>query len=667
MQGLGALALSACFAYPNDPPPTPKPFEDGPLEHEVLVHRPEAQTGIATGSFEEHALVYGEVEVDPKYRHALSFQMTPMMPPRRQALATTGPLVLYSDAMEVLVFSPLDHFYESLVTFDDDRILYGVEGEIDSIPADVVHRFVQVHGTGVARTLAYWGQVLRRDRDLGPVDRYADDGLARLGYWTDNGGYYYYRTAPGMNEEQTMLAIKADADALGIPLGYLQLDSWWYDKEPGEGELLQGGVRDWHPLPEMFPNGLAAFQHDLGLPLVLHNRWFAPDNVYRERYEFADGDEMALPTGRDVFDELMADASSWGAVTYEQDWLMRQFWGMPQLRSEFGRASEWMGHIDRAAADAGLTVQICMAGAAFLMDAVDRPSTTTVRTSIDYQPDVSKESFWPQFHTVNMLAAGLGVLPFKDNFRSAEPQGEAEALISSLSAGMVGPSDTIGQMDAALLMRTARHDGLLLKPDSPAVPIDAMFLEHHRPYIVHARSDREGVGTWSYVAAFHLASAHEDYSSKHKVFALVAYDGISTEEMVAWPTVVRDWRVTLDRDLRRHGPAVIYDWQSGTAAMADSWFDIPQIPDLYGHGYFVVAPVFDNGLSLIGEVDKFVTVADRRFVRIEATSDGIFVDLEGAPHEAVTLQAYDAAARRTLAPVTIMLDGEGRAEAILSR
>jgi hypothetical protein len=67
-----------------------------------------------------------------------------------------------------------------------------------------------------------------------------------------------------------------------------------------------------------------------------------------------------------------------------------------------------------------LTVQITMSGAAHLMDAIDRPSVTTVRTSIDYAPAAPKTSFWPQFHTVNMLAGALKIWPFKDNFHSSE-------------------------------------------------------------------------------------------------------------------------------------------------------------------------------------------------------------------------------------------------------
>ena len=47
-----APTLAACLSYPDNAPPVPEPFEDGPLVYEVLTHRPAPQTGIATGSFE---------------------------------------------------------------------------------------------------------------------------------------------------------------------------------------------------------------------------------------------------------------------------------------------------------------------------------------------------------------------------------------------------------------------------------------------------------------------------------------------------------------------------------------------------------------------------------------------------------------------------------------
>lgn len=586
-----------------------------------------------------------------------------MMPPVREGLPTHGPLVLFSDSMHVVVVSPLDHFFSSLVWLEGDAVHCGLHGEIDEVPYGMRHRFLWVEGQGLRATLRRWGDVMLADRGRIRHDRYADVGLSYLGYWTDNGAYYYYKTEGDRNEQDTLLDVKADADARGIPYGYFQLDSWWYFKEPRPGH--PGGLVEWAPQPEMFPDGLAAFQERLGLPLITHNRWFAKDNAYRDDHMFVEGEEMALPTTGDVFDTLMDDAVTWGVTTYEQDWLIPQYWGLPWLRERTGRTEAYMGWLDEAATEQSLTMQITMAGAAHLMDAIDRPSVTTVRTSIGYAPDVSKESFWPQFHIVNMLADALGVWPFKDNFRSSEEHAEQESLISATSAGMVGIGDAIGSSNVPFILRTCRQDGILLKPDTPATPLDSMFLPHRRPFTVSTTTDHPA-GTWTYLAAYHIARDHEQRTAADELFATVAYDGRPLEDMFVFPPLVDEWRVDLAAELGLHS-IVAYDWRRGTAAVVDRTLMMSPIVDLYDFAYYVLAPVFSNGLAFIGEPDKWITAADARFESIVEEGDGIEFRVSGAPGEQVNVVAYDARAAAMLAPVQVVVSKDGTATGAITR
>lgn len=632
-----------------------------------FVHRqPKELQGLATGQFARPALEYPPIPVDPRFRHALSFQMTPMMPPLRRGAPSHGPLILYGDDRETLVFSPADHFFESLVWLDGDRIRYGVAGEIDTLPRDFTHRFVMVRGHGIEATIAAWGDLLRQEHGRARADRYADVGVATLGYWTDNGAAYYYTTAPGLNEEETLIQVKADADARGIPLGYLQLDSWWYFKDPGSG-LLAGGLIEWQPRPEMFPQGLKAFQQRLGLPLVTHNRWFALNNAYRDRYDFVEGRSMSFPTSGDLFDQFLEDARSWGAITYEQDWLITQYWGVPWLREAPGRAAGWMGWIDKAASARGLSVQICMPGPGHLLDALDRPATVTVRTSADHMTPFAKEAFWPAFHIVNLVADAVGLLPFKDNFLTREFRAEGEALISALSAGMVGIGDPIREADPDLILRTCRKDGVLLKPDRPALPLDFTFLPGQRPYAVRTWSDRGDLGRWTYLAAFHLALDHPERTDEDRMWSLLIYDGLPLEDMYLLPDQVTDWHVDLREDLGIVGPVVAWDWRGGTATVVQDRLDIPPAEGFADHAYLVLAPVLPNEMALIGETAKFVTLADRRFTDIEVLPDAIVVTLAGMPGEDVDLRAFDFRAGRLVAPVTARIGPDGTARATLSR
>ena len=70
-------------------------------------------------------------------------------------------------------------------------------------------------------------------RDLAGRGRPANDadiGLRYLGYWTDNGAVYYYHYQKELGYSGTLESLVNECRADGIPIRYLQLDSWWYSK-----------------------------------------------------------------------------------------------------------------------------------------------------------------------------------------------------------------------------------------------------------------------------------------------------------------------------------------------------------------------------------------------------------------------------------------------------
>ncbi len=672
---LWIAALVACSGCGEN---APRANGSGAASGVTVVTRsvPAGATGVATGAFTTPSHEYPVIALPQTFQHVLTFTMEPMAPPTRSAIRTNGPLIVFSDDLDVVVFSPVDHPFETLVWFADGALHSGLEGELDSIPPGFTHEFLLVRGHGINATMERWGAALRERLGGEIPDRYADAGLASLGYWTDNGAIYYYATAPDRNEADTLLEVKRDADQRGIPFGYFQLDSWWYFKETSATGPF-GGLVSWQPQPWMFPEGLTAFRERLGLPLVLHNRWFAPTNDYTSRYEFVRGGgdpDMAFPVARGVFDEFMADAVRWGAVTYEQDWLMAQFWGVPWLRQALGRAETWMANLADAAASAGLTVQLCMPGPAHFLDKPRHPNVTTARVSIDYLAGAPKTMYWPAFHTTSMLAAAVGVWPFKDNFLSAsdqrtlfdEHQNEQEALVSALSGGMVGAGDGIGAADAALLRRTCRADGVLLKPDRPATPIDAMFLPHQRPYTVSTFSDRSGLGRWTYLAAYALWRGDDVRRFLDGLFAFIDY-GRPLDDLFVLPDELRDWNVDLERDLAIREPMVAYDWRRGSANVVEGAFALEARGKAFDFDYVVLAPILENGLALIGEPEKFVTLADHRFRDVHPIGDGLEIALAGASHERIDLLAFDARAGRLLPPASATLDAHGTGRIVLSR
>ena len=179
-----------------------------------------------------------------------------------------------------------------------------------------------------------------------------------------------------------------------------------------------------------------------------------------------------------LFDHLLGRAATWGAITYEQDWMVESFLGVRGLRAAAGRARAWQEQLDRAAAAHGLTLQWCMSTPADFLQTLTLRRLTSIRTSGDYRYLFDNGLNWVWFLHTNALARALGLNAFKDVFlsdRAAEPYAEIEALLAALSTGPVGIGDRIGRADRALVLRTCREDGMLVKPDAPLAALDDCF------------------------------------------------------------------------------------------------------------------------------------------------------------------------------------------------
>jgi hypothetical protein len=82
-------------------------------------------------------------------------------------------------------------------------------------------------------------------------------------------------------------------------------------------------------------------------------------------------------------------------------------------------------------------------------------------------------SRWDEFLYDSRLASALGEWPWVDVFMSNEID---NLLLATLSAGIVGVGDPIGQESRSALMQSVLPDGVIVKPDSPIVPLDQTYL-----------------------------------------------------------------------------------------------------------------------------------------------------------------------------------------------
>lgn len=112
----------------------------------------------------------------------------------------------------------------------------GVYSEVTALPKNFVHRTLLLSGAGVTATVRKYGLLQQR---LSGADKTAalkaDLVINTLGYWTDNGAYYYgdayHHNLTAMAKghgtmEKASVAVKDALDAANVPIKYWQWDDW---------------------------------------------------------------------------------------------------------------------------------------------------------------------------------------------------------------------------------------------------------------------------------------------------------------------------------------------------------------------------------------------------------------------------------------------------------
>jgi len=495
------------------------------------------------------------------------------------ALGPEGPWSLFDKLGNVMMLSPADHFLVSRMNESpggeaDSRILQTIQ----TLPAGFSHGTLLVFAKGMNQTFSAWGSALLA---LGGKQRPANDAnvvLAKLGYWTDNGARYYYKFDPQLGYVGTLLAVRDQFKKLGVPLGYMQLDSWWYPKGVNArwnsaGSALPDGEYTYEADKELFPDGLRAFHQSLGMPMVTHARWISTASPYRDRYKMS-GNVVIDPNFWKSTAEYLAAA---GAVTYEQDWLDRN----AQTEMNLQDPRTFLENMSEAMLSKGITIQYCMPLPSHYMASTQYLNVQTIRPSNDR---FNREQ-WDAFLYDSQLASAVGLWPWTDVFLSNELP---NLILSTLSAGPVGVGDALGETNAQNLKGAIRRDGLIVKADSPLLPINSMY-----------RSDATNSGT-------PMVAMSTDTFGDQSVRYVFAYARSASEESTTVPL----------SSLELSGSVFAYDWvtrggevipEGGSLAMrfADGW------------DYQILSPVNGEGLALLGDTEKFVPLGKQRIAALE--------------------------------------------------
>jgi hypothetical protein len=540
------------------------------------------------------------------------------------------PMMLIAPDGRTMLIAPLNSFHEQVMAVENG-LRCGWHGDLDTIPAGFTTELAIWGAASPRLALDGWGgELLNRNATLRP-GRYADDVNRRPSYWTDNGAAYWYKTEPGYDVAGTLEAAVGDLRSRGVPFSTVQLDSWWYPHETlrpfdtAEWVVPPSGLMEWDARADILPEGISALRERLGNPsLTTHCRHLAAASPYVEQFDcWVDGDR-AHPKTPDLYERWFDQAQQWGVETFEHDWLIECFLGVRGLREEPGRAREWQEGIDAAADEHGMTLQWCMGTTADMCQTVTLSRVTSVRTSGDHGYLVSAGYLWAWFLYVNAFADALGLRPYKDVFH-ADPNdenahAEVESLLAALSTGPVGIGDRLGRTEPAIVRRTCRADGILVKPYTPVAAIDKSFQRwatRRNTLMTGLAVTTHADGDWLYVATLNCTDAPASGRVALADFGVFA----PTERVAVW-----NWR---DQSLE------VMD--------ADGGWDLSL--ETLGWDYRVVAPIVE-GVAVIGDPALYATVGDMRIGAVDGTT--VTVLGAGESVELVTWTDAGGVQRRTV-------------------
>ena len=497
-----------------------------------------------------------------------------------------SPWLFFASNYDAFIFSPATNYMiVNNSQSGSGPLTAGINSAITTLPANFTHRTILVAQKGIDRTYTAWGAALLRLAGKTPPANDAATELNKLGYWTDNGATYYYNTNAPLGIENTLFAVRDEYASKGVPLAYVQLDSWWYPKGAcqcwqGDATNNRGGIYVYQPVGALFPDGLSNFQHNLNLPLIVHARWIDTGSPYTGLYALSGPSQAGsglVCVDPAYWTNTMSYLRSCGVITFEQDWL--SYMGVPSMN--LNDPPNFMNYMDAAAAANGLNLQYCMMWARHALQGTLYTNLMTIRTS----QDVWATNRWTEFLYGAHFTSSLGEWPWVDVFMSSATR---NLLLSTLSGGPVGPGDRLTTVNATNLLKSIRPDSVIVKPDTALVPLDQTYVD-------------DG---WSSNAPF-AAVAHVDHGALR---ALYVYAFARTGNTLA--TSFNPSQLGLTND------AYVYNYFTGSGAIVSQGnsfnFNTTRFDNNNGGTYHIAVPIGPSGIGLLGDTNKFVTLGKKR-------------------------------------------------------
>lgn len=541
---------------------------------------------------------------------------------------TADVLLLADRAFDAMLLSPLANYLVAtqqsapVAAADETEafkgaISCGIEGLVDEIPVGYKHEHLLVVGTGIGPTLREWGQALLAKAGKQVPSKYEGDTLKYPVYWDDYGSYYRehgFKEEGYATYEDIILGVAEDAKKHGLRIGA-------YEVQDSDQIRYDEGL--FEPRKDLFPHGLAWLHEKLGAPLEAYLCWLAPGGLYRKKYPYFETPKGSVPGASmgDVFYSLeywrdtATKLQSWGDILLQQDY-QSVYEGDPVMMAGIDRMDTYFKNMAKALQEKGIKMQYCMQYPRNIMESTENPTVISVQGTWDHHVQMAEPEpkhqdddpyVWKHFVFASALYGAVGIWPSRDNIQTmADPNAFEDVLIANLVGGEIQLGHRIGECNFELVKKTYRGgDGLILKPDRPLAPLDRCYLEGCATG--YTMSDRDG-HRWFYVLSLPPAGYSRGFSVS---------------------------------DLGTSSRSVVYNFDSGWASLVEATTVLNLHPEAK-HEYFIVAPVLENGMAVVGDTGKFVTMADMRIPSVSVEGHSLRVGVIASEAESPIVTGYAA-------------------------
>lgn len=238
-------------------------------------------------------------------------------------------------------------------------------------------------------------------------------------------------------------------------------------------------------------------------------------------------------------------------------------------------------------------------------------------------------------------------------------------MVMLLSAHFLSAPDVVGSSNRTLILSTCRADGVLLKPDRPAFPPSVMFLRRLRGKgeVQLTHTELADAGRWTFCLSFGMKEQITLTAEELGVPSHSGTDrGVGSDDTnlsgIAWARKnLEPFEVSVDgKELHRFSPS-----QPLSLAMQ------PPASDWGLYTYWRIAPTScqGQGWTLLGEMEKLVSVSAQRVANVTATCGTVADDREpsfsavivGTEDETVTLSFVPPPPSRRVVKVQLKLRG----------